>query len=235
MNDRELDLYLTPPHSCSYFDNREAATLFADPDAKLDMPTYQWLIDQGFRRSGEHIYRPNCPSCDDCTSIRIPVKAWRPRRSQRRAWNQIADRLETYTLPPRFDQNHYDLYCSYIENRHPDGDMADSTPESYIRFLTAEWCTTRFVEFRLDGRLLGVAVTDHLPMGLSAVYTFFDPEQEAVSPGIIAILWQIQEARRLGLSWLYLGYWIHDCRKMAYKNHFRPFETFVDGRWIRSE
>ena len=235
MKDDELRLFITPSHNCSYFDDREAATLFADPEADFDMSSYQWLINQGFRRSGEHIYRPRCPACKDCIPVRVPVRDWRPRRNQRRIWNKIADQIETYPLPPRFDPNHYELYCRYIESRHPDGDMADGTPESYLHFLTAKWCTTRFVEFRLDGELLGVAVTDYLPQGLSAVYTFFEPDREAISPGVFAVLWQIQEARRLELPWLYLGYWIPGCRKMAYKNQYRPFETYVDGQWKRKD
>jgi len=233
--DDKLSLFLTPAHPCSYFDDRESATLFIDPEAELDTNTYQWLIDQGFRRSGKHIYRPNCPSCKDCISIRIPVAEWQPRRTQRRTWNRVADRLESYALAPVFDQNHYDLYSRYIQTRHPDGDMADGTPESYMRFLASDWCTTRFVEYRLDGQLLGIGVTDYLPQGLSAVYTFFDPDQDQLSPGVISILWQIQEARRLGLEWLYLGYWIPGCQKMAYKNQYHPYETYVGGRWIKVE
>jgi len=231
VNAGQLKLFITPPHPCSYFGDRQAATLFADPAAPFDMRIYQWLIDQGFRRSGEHIYRPNCDGCSDCIPLRVPVRNWRPDRSQRRIWNRSAARIEVRALAPRFDPSHYSLYAGYIASRHPGGDMAGNTPESYLRFLTAKWCTTRFVEFRLDGRLLGIAVTDYLPRGLSAVYTFFDPEQEAISPGVISIIWQIRQAEALGLEWLYLGYWIPGCRKMAYKNRYRPFEVLVEGSW----
>lgn len=231
MSHRELRLYLTPPHPCSYLDGREATTLFADPAATFDGEIYQWLIDQGFRRSGEHIYRPHCTSCHDCIPLRIPVREWRPNRAQRRAWNRVAGALETFVLAPRFDPNHYCLYQRYLAARHPEGDMGDNGPEAYLRFLAADWCPTRFVEFRLQGQLLGVAVTDYLPRGLSAVYTFFDPALESVSPGVLCILWQIQQARALGLDSLYLGYWVPGCRKMAYKAQYRPFEALIDGEW----
>ncbi|MBU0498932.1 MAG: arginyltransferase [Gammaproteobacteria bacterium] len=233
MSADQLRLFITPPHPCSYFGDRQALTLFADPAASFDMRVYQWLIDQGFRRSGKHIYKPNCDGCKDCIPVRVPVRDWRPNRSQRRSWNRSAARIEVRALAPRFDPNHYALYADYIASRHPDGDMADHSPETFLRFLTAEWCATRFVELRLDGRLLGVAVTDYLPRGLSAVYTFFDPEQEAISPGVLGILWQIQQARALGREWLYLGYWIPDCRKMAYKDQYRPFDALIDGKWRR--
>lgn len=226
-----LNLYATPPHTCSYFDDRSAVTLFADPNAQFDGLVYQWLIDRGFRRSGAHIYKPKCPDCNDCIPVRIAVNDWRPRRNQRRTWNRVAERLQIKPQKALFQQNHFDLYTRYLNNRHPDGDMAHSDEDAYMNFLATEWCDSRFVEISLDGALLAIAVTDYLPLGLSAVYTFFDPAQEGLSPGVIAILWQIQEARRLGRPYLYLGYWIAECRKMAYKDQYRPFEAFIDGQW----
>ncbi|MBF0255302.1 MAG: arginyltransferase [Gammaproteobacteria bacterium] len=226
-----LPLLRTPPHPCSYLPGQQAQTLFADPAFGFSDGLYQQLLEQGFRRSGEHIYRPQCPNCSACQSLRLPVAQWRPRRSQRRIWNRVAAALEVRALAPIFDPQHFDLYRRYIDQRHAEGDMANPSPQAYLQFLTSPWCTSRFVEFRLHQRLLAIAVTDYLSAGLSAVYSFYDPDQEHLSPGVISILWQIQEARRLGLPYLYLGYWIKNCRKMAYKTQYRPHQIFQQGRW----
>jgi arginine-tRNA-protein transferase len=131
----------------------------------------------------------------------------------------------------RFDEAHYQLYCRYIEARHPDGGMASPTENQYRDFLISHWCDTRFVEFHLEERLLAIAVTDRLPHGLSALYTFFDPDASELSPGVYAILWQISEAARLTLPWLYLGYWIPECKKMRYKAQYRPLQLLRNGSW----
>ncbi len=134
-------------------------------------------------------------------------------------------------LPAEIRQDHFDLYAKYINSRHPDGEMADPSVENYCSFLISPWCDTRFVEFRTNDRLLAVAVIDLLPQGISAVYTFFDPEMDTLSPGVLAILWQINEAKRLGLPWLYLGYWVPGCRKMEYKQEYRPVQVYNAGEW----
>jgi arginyl-tRNA--protein-N-Asp/Glu arginylyltransferase len=228
---QRLAFYATPEHECSYLPNRTAVTLFADPAVHLDTLTYSRLARFGFRRSGRHIYRPACPACDACISVRVPVDAFHPRRSQRRTWQRNGD-LSVRRLPAAFRDEHFDLYRNYVRSRHPGGGMDAPDPGQYMEFLTCDWSDTEFVEFRLQGRLLAVAVVDHLDTGLSAVYTFFDPEYRVRSLGTQAILWEINEARRLNLPWVYLGYWIPECRKMAYKTEFSPLEQFREGRWI---
>lgn len=235
MNSARVRLFSTPPHPCSYLEERQAQTLFADPEIAFSDSLYQQLLERGFRRSGAHLYRPRCPDCSACVSLRVPIDRWRPRRSQRRAWNQVANDLEVRALPPIFDPAHFALYHRYIDARHGDGDMANPSPDSYLRFLSSNWCTTRFVEFRLCQRLLAVAVTDYLPAGLSAVYSFYEPQLERYSPGVVTVLWQLQEAARLKLPHLYLGYWIKDCRKMAYKRSYRPNQGYIEERWIDLE
>lgn len=231
---RELLLYLSPPHPCGYLDGRTASSVFIDPDARLDSVNYGELLRQGFRRSGAHVYRPQCPGCSDCVSARIPVAAFAPRRHQRRAWRANAD-LTVRPTTPRFDAEHYALYQAYTAGRHEDGEMANASAAEYKDFVVADWCDGEFIEFRLDGRLVGVAVTDRVPDALSAVYTFFDPALAGRSLGVFAVLSQIQRARQLGLSYLYLGYWIGACRKMRYKSDYRPLELLLDGRWQRFE
>lgn len=234
---RYLALHMTAEHPCSYLDERRARTLFVDPTARIDSATYQALIDQGFRRSGTHIYRPACRGCADCVPVRIPVASFVPDRSQRRNWAANAPVIEQLDRPAAFQGDHFALYQTYLSGRHPQGSMTEeSSEDSYRRFLVDPWGgATRFIELRLDGQLVGIAVTDILELGLSAVYTFFDPRAGARAPGTFAVLAQIEATRRLGLPYLYLGYWIGNCRKMRYKERFRPIEAW-DGRdWRRFE
>lgn len=230
-----IALYLTPEHDCSYLPDRRARTLFLDPYVRPHPRLLQQLLGQGFRRSGDHVYRPHCPGCHACVAVRIPVVDFKPRRSQRRCDRRNADGVQVRIRPPELDVEHYRLYRRYIGARHPDGSMAEMDETRYLEFLTTRWCDTLFVEFRRGERLMAVAVTDRLPNALSAVYTFFEPRLSAFSPGVYSILWQIDKAQRLGLEHLYLGYWIGESDKMSYKEQYRPLEAW-DGRgWRRRE
>ena len=227
-----LKLFATQPHPCSYIDGEQATTVFVDPEAKIDLTLYSQLSRLGFRRSGGHLYRPQCNNCQACMSCRIPVSLFKADRSQRRCWQknqdiQIspAERIDTL--------EHYNLYSRYIESRHQDGDMYPPSEEQYKAFLTSEWGSTRYLEFRLDGELIGVSVCDHLDDGLSAVYTFYNAELNERSLGKFAILAQIYRAQEMGLSYVYLGYWIKQCEKMNYKTDYRPLELLVNRRWLR--
>jgi arginyl-tRNA--protein-N-Asp/Glu arginylyltransferase len=227
-----LSFYLSPPEACSYLPARDAVNLFADPLAPMDTELYGRLIDHGFRRSGRYVYRPQCGTCKACVPSRIAVSEFKPNRSQQRNLKRNQD-LDASVRAPRFRDEHFALYQRYQDGRHPGGGMDNPRPESYRDFLICDWTETLFVELRLAGRTLAVAVTDLLPQGLSAVYTFFDPEQSARGLGTYAVLWQIREARRRGLPYVYLGYWIAGNRKMRYKTRFRPIEGLVEGRWRR--
>ncbi len=170
-----LKFFVTPPHECSYLPDREASSLFVDPAARMNMEMYAKLSAVGFRRSGDYLYRPHCAHCNACVPVRIPVAEFRMRRSQRRIWRRNED-LSVVTRQANFAQEHYDLYQRYITARHEEGDMYPPSVEQYEAFLTNRWGTTRFHEFRLQDQLISVAVVDHMPNGLSAVYTFFDPD-----------------------------------------------------------
>lgn len=231
---RELQLYQAPPHRCGYLEGRLASSVFVDPEAELDAHSYGALLAMGFRRSGAHVYRPECPGCQACVPVRVPVADFAPRRAQRRIWRANQD-LTMRVCPPVFEPAHYALYQSYTAQRHTDGEMADMSADEYRDFLISDWCDTEFLEFRLGGRVVAVAVTDRVPTGLSALYTFFDPELGSRSLGVFAILSQIERARQSGLSFLYLGYWIRDCRKMAYKAEYRPLEALQDNHWQTME
>nr|VFJ98497.1 MAG: arginine-tRNA-protein transferase [Candidatus Kentron sp. H]VFJ98631.1 MAG: arginine-tRNA-protein transferase [Candidatus Kentron sp. H]VFK03633.1 MAG: arginine-tRNA-protein transferase [Candidatus Kentron sp. H] len=226
----DLLFFIEPPHDCNYFSDRRASTLFVDPRYPKDRRLQTLLLENGFRRSGEHLYRPYCRGCRACVSVRLPVADFRPRRSQRRAWRKNED-LTVLIRPPTLSEEHFGLYARYIDTRHPEGGMANPTQAQYLDFLTAPWAETLFIEFRLEKRLLGVCVVDRLDNGLSAVYTFFEPGCPERGLGVYAILRAIHEARRADLDWLYLGYWIETSPKMCYKSEYRPQERLSGGQW----
>lgn len=227
---RTLVFFATPAHACSYLPDREATTMFVDPRAEVDKRLYSQLTALGFRRSGSHYYRPHCDHCNACIPVRLDCREFRPDRNQRRVWNRNRD-LIFRLVPAVFTERYYDLYARYISERHADGDMFPPSREQFSSFLVEGATETWFLEMNLGDQLLGLAVIDGLNDGLSAIYTMFDPEQEHRSLGTLAVLWQIDEARRRDLDWVYLGYWISQCRKMNYKTRFRPLEAFQDGHW----
>lgn len=227
-----LKFYATQPHSCSYLPDEQATTLFLDPSQPMNVQLYAELSDLGFRRSGDHLYRPHCQSCNACVPARIPVADFVPNRQQRKVWRRNAD-LQVYRVRPAFSEEYYALYVRYIEQRHADGDMYPPSREQFSTFLVRDLPFCHFFEFRLEGRLLAVAVADQLSTGLSAVYTFYDPDEERRSLGRFAVLWEIAECSRLELASLYLGYWIKKCRKMSYKTQYRPLELLVNQHWAR--
>ncbi len=233
----DLQLYLTGEHDCSYIDGLRARTLFVDPLARVDGERAQWLQQIGFRRSGQHFYRPACRGCQRCVPVRVPVADFQPNRSQRRNIQRNDRDIQLLVQPAELEVEHYQLYERYMRGRHGDGDMADDlSVETYARFLLAPWGgETRFLEMRRDGILLGVAVTDVFSDGLSAVYTFFDPDQRERALGTYAVLSQLKEARRMNLGYVYLGYWIGDSGKMRYKENFRPLEAWDGRSWQRFE
>ena len=227
---RDLKVYTTYPHSCSYLEDQEATTLFVDPRQRMDKQLYSNLSLLGFRRSGNHIYRPHCTYCDACIPARVPVAQFAPKRGQRRTWTRNRDLMVQRTDDIR-DDAAFNLYRRYIELRHADGDMYPPDREQYESFLNNAWDCTHYYRFYDRGSLIALAVVDELVDGLSAIYTFFEPEAHKRSLGVYAILWQIEAARDMGLDYLYLGYWIRDCQKMSYKSDYRPLELYVKSRW----
>lgn len=228
-----LRFYATPPHDCSYLPGRKAKTLFVDPQAEVNGPLYSQLSDLGFRRSGSHIYRPHCDNCNACVSVRIPVREFKPSKTQRRIWRRNAD-LKVVSVAPQLTIEYYRLYDRYITERHADGDMFPPSPSQFMSFLVEGDQPSSFYEFRdPEDNLVAIAVTDELDQGLSALYTFYSPGEDWRSLGTYAILWQIEAARNAGLDYLYLGYWVRDCRKMTYKTAFKPLDMLVADQWMR--
>lgn len=229
-----LIFYATPEHDCSYLEGKLATTMFVDPKANINKTLYSKLSVLGFRRSGNHYYRPHCNACNACVPIRVAVKDFHPSRNQKRNLKKNLG-LEISITPPDFYQKHYELYEKYIIARHADGDMYPPSEQQYRSFLVESNPNTFFVEFKYKGELVGVSVVDELTDGLSSVYTYFDPEISDRSLGVYSVLWQIEECKRRSLDYLYLGYWIKNCRKMEYKTLYKPVEYLINNQWVREE
>ncbi len=225
-----IPLFLTDQSPCSYLDKRNAQSAFVHPSFSLNTEIYSQLIDQGYRRSGNEVYTPHCPSCSECIPTRLTVEQFIATKSQKRC---IKKNQQTTVIvkPAKFEQAHYDMYLRYQKHKHKGGGMADSSKEDYISFLASSWCNTLFVEFSIDSELAAVAVVDLLDNALSAVYTFFDPKFSKYSLGTYAVLWQIQHAKEFKLDFIYLGFWIKDCLKMSYKVQYQPLQGFFNHQW----
>lgn len=223
-------LFQTLPHACGYFPERTAQNLVIDPGSPQLQDLYEISLQRGYRRAGGHVYIPHCTNCRACVACRIPVADFRPDRSQRRCLTRNSD-LRVEIVEASFNEERFELYQRYLQSRHRDGGMDDAHPEDFERFLYTRWSPTRFIEFREDRRLLAVAVTDFCAGGMSAVYTFFDPEEAVRGLGNFAILSQLRIARELQLQHVYLGFWIAGHPKMDYKMRYKPIETLDQGQW----
>lgn len=225
-----LQFFISAPETCNYRPGFRARSLFADPLFPKDKALYSALTANGFRRSGAHLYRPCCGRCRACVPVRIPVAAFCMNRNQRRVWAKNRG-LTITRRAAGFYEAHFRLYQKYLAARHADGGMDNPSREQYRDFLWTAWSDTLLFEFRLGQTLIAVAVVDQLQRALSAVYTFFDPDHARRSPGKFAILYLVEHARARGQDWLYLGYWIADCKKMSYKIEYQPLECFIQNEW----
>ena len=227
-------MFRTGTHACGYWADREARDLVLDPrDPRLPQ-LYPMALDWGFRRSGDIVYRPSCVGCQACVAVRVPVATFRPDRSQRRCLKRNAD-VDARIVAPVRTAEHLALYRKYLTTRHRGGGMDDHGAPEFEQFLIGSWNQGRFLELREHGshRLLAVAVTDLVDGALSAVYTFYDPDEAERGLGTLAVLKQLEWAARDGRAHLYLGYWIAGHAKMDYKRRFQPLEGFNGRGWAR--
>jgi arginyl-tRNA--protein-N-Asp/Glu arginylyltransferase len=237
--------YLTAPSPCPYLPGREERKVFTHLVGERAPELNDILTHGGFRRSQSIAYRPACETCRACVSVRVVVEDFRPTRSMRRVAERNSDLVAEMRVPvPTSEQ--YSVFRGYLDSRHRDGGMADMTVLDYAMMVEDSHVETRIVEFRRrgpdsrisgrgNGPLLGVALTDVLSDGLSMVYSFFDPDVGGRSLGTFIILDHIARARRLGLPYVYLGYWVKGSKKMDYKGRFLPQERLTGDGWTRVE
>ena len=225
-----IPLFLTQPYPCSYLDHEVTQSLLVDPSFNITASQYSQLIELGFRRSGNEVYKPHCPSCAGCIPARLSVDDFKPNRNQKRCLKKNRNTQATIKSAV-FSQQHFEMYLRYQSHRHHDGSMANFSPNEYIQFLGSLWCDTRFVEFTIDNELAAVAVIDLLDNAWSAVYTFFEPKFASYGLGAYAILWEIEQAKLRHLEFLYLGFWIKNCQKMAYKINYQPIQLLINNQW----
>jgi len=240
---RRIRLFLGSKATCSYIADRDMANAYADPEISYDKRLHSSLNAMGFRRSSGFLYQPHCGSCKACQSLRLPVAEFHSKRRHRRILRRNAD-VTMRWRPGEYRDYHYQLYERYLNSRHANGGMDDSDPQKYREFLISPWANTRLLEFRYSiaepesstrpgsrSELLGVAVMDELSDGLSAVYSFYDPELTARSPGTLMILKMVEATQALGLPHLYLGYWAAEASRMTYKSDFTPLQLFDGQHW----
>lgn len=229
----DLQYYITPPHDCSYLENKSARMVFLDPTHKIEVLTLSELSRTGFRRSGDFVYRPECHLCRQCLSCRVPVATFEMNSQQKKTWKRNQDLTVKITRTQDASEIHYQLYARYINERHADGDMFPPSYDQFEKFLINSCSHSFFLELWKNEKLISVSTCDVLDDGISAVYTFFDPDEQKRSLGVYAVLKQIEYVQNKYQSYVYLGYWVPHSKKMNYKSQYAPFELLLDGQWRR--
>ena len=229
MENKRIKFGLTQTFPCNYLTDQEEQLLVLLDNQLINAASYDELMNIGFRRSGENIYRPHCPNCSACNSVRIPVEEFTPSKSQKRIWNKNKQLI--YSVSNQAKESYYQLYEEYINTVHQEGTMFPASRPQYDGFLFAQWLDVLFIEIYDQDKLVAVAVTDYLNSSLSALYTFYSPDYLDKSLGTFAIMQQIAIARQMGKKYLYLGYQIDQCNKMNYKSRFFPHHRLIKGNW----
>lgn len=226
-----LVFYRTGPMPCPYLDGRIERNLFTELRGTQAQDMHDQLALAGFRRSHQIVYRPACPGCNGCVPVRILVTDFQTSRSQQRVWNKNLDLAVSVDRPFATDE-HYELFSRYQQARHGGGEMAAMSFSDFRAMIEDSVVDTDLMSIRgADGKLVGACLTDRLSSGLSAVYSYFDPDEERRSLGTFSILWLVRQAQQRGLDYMYLGYWIEGCAKMTYKSRFQPVEFLGSKGW----
>jgi arginine-tRNA-protein transferase len=227
----ELRFGLTAPVRCSYLPTQQEQLVFLLPEQPIDAALYQQLLQYNFRRSGEQVYTPNCPDCRACQSVRINPQQFRISRSQRRLLNKASRAGWHYQLDTAVEADYFQLFADYIQHKHHDGSMFPPAQEQLDRMLNCSWLNVRLLKQYYQQQLVAVTIVDETATAFSAVYTFYAPNASQFSPGILAVLHLLEQSAKQQKDWLYLGYQIDDCKKMAYKAAFLPQQRFIKGQW----
>lgn len=220
---------LTDNHPCSYlFGQVERVAVALDPSLH-NAENYEQLLANGFRRSGDTIYKPYCDHCSACQALRVSVPNFSPSKSQKRLLNKTKATYH-WQLKPDMDSHWFELYSQYIEQRHRSGSMYPPRKDEFDKFASSNWLDTRYLHIYIADQLAAIAITDILPNSASAFYTFFDPNA-SLSLGTLSVLTQLELCKSMGKQWLYLGYQIDECPAMNYKVRFHPHQKLVKQRW----
>ncbi|WGW01480.1 arginyltransferase [Vibrio sp. YMD68] len=225
---QQIKIGLTDSHPCSYLKNKEERVAVA-LDTQMHSPSsYEVLLANGFRRSGDTIYKPHCDHCQSCQALRVSVPDFVLSKSQKRLKNKAA--AYHWVLKDELDESWFDLYSRYIHARHKTGSMFPPKSEEFARFSTCAWLNTQFLHVYEQEKLIAIAVTDLMSNSASAFYTFFDPDIP-LSLGTLGVLYQLEYCQMQGKQWLYLGYQIDECPAMNYKVRFHRHQRLVNQRW----
>jgi len=227
---KEVQFYVTTNYSCGYIKGQEAQSIVATPYKNVNSKNFKSLISQGFRRSGQYVYKPNCKNCSACIPIRLLASNFIASRSQKRL-KKYLNKLSVELLPLNFNEEHYNLYVNYQNKRHRNNDKSEDDVADYNDFLINSNVNSKLVEFRLNDQLKMITIIDIIDDGISAVYTFYDCSDQKLSLGTMSIIWLLGLCKKENLPFLYLGYWIHESQKMKYKTNFKPYELMIKGVW----
>lgn len=226
----EIKLYQSVDSPCNYLEGLQSSSLIVDPDLPITQELTTVMSQMGYRRSGNMLYKPQCKGCNACQSSRIRLKDFKPSKSQKRIISK-AKYLDFHVRECTFNEDDYRLYHKYIELRHSDGDMYPPDKTQYASFLCKNHGFNYFLETKFEDKTIAICQFDSLSDGLSAVYTFFDPDYESLSLGTVSILQLISLSRKVGYPYVYLGYYIQNCQKMNYKSKYQPLELYLEGSW----
>ena len=228
--------FITAPAPCPYLAGMFERKVFTHLIGQEAGALNDTLSRGGFRRSQNIAYRPACEGCGACVSVRVPAAGFRWSRSFRRAWAVNSD-LQMKVVPAKATSEQYSLFRAYIDARHADGGMADMSVLDFAAMVDESFVDTRIAEYRLNSRkggaLVAAVLFDVLEDGLSLIYSFFEPDLANRSLGSFVILDSIRRAERMGLSYVYLGYWVKGSGKMAYKAKFLPQERLTREGWVK--
>jgi arginyl-tRNA--protein-N-Asp/Glu arginylyltransferase len=228
LNSKYVTVGVSQPFDCNYLTGQKEQLLVIQ-EAQLDGHLFEQLLGMGFRRNGDSIYKPRCPSCQACQSIRVPVKKFTLSKRQKRTM-KINQHLR-WEITDNPHDNQYALYADYISQRHSDGPMYPPSLKQFNDFLNCTWLKAHYIQVFDGDTLVAVAVTDVMPHSLSAIYSYFHPDYAAHSLGAYLILLQCEQAKRWQKDFVYLGYQIDENVKMKYKRLYRPYQILTPMGW----